>query len=282
MATPADVYNYYPHAFSANLINDVDAGTLAQYTSQLTAAVKRGDVLMVHADYWQANNPTVVAIYQQAGVTGPQPTSPPPPPPPPPPTAVAIAITTPASGQTLSGTISVTGEINPTLDSAGSYLMVDGNEVGTARLTGPPYVYGLNTTTLSNGAHTLQLWAHDISNDTLLSATVTATVSNSGNSSSPPPPAPSSYPIALTSPASGQSVSGTISVTATITETLDSAGSFLMVDGQAVGTTRVTSAPYVYQLNANTLSAGQHSLQIWAHDINNDTLLSNPVVITVP
>ena len=159
--------------------------------------------------------------------------------------------------------------------------MVDGNEIGTARATGSPYVYGLNTNTLSNGTHTLQLWAHDINNNTLLSAAVKVAVSNSGNAS-PPPPSSSSYPISLTSPASGQSVSGTISVTATVTQTLDSAGSFLMVDGQEVGTARVTSAPYVYQLNTNTLSAGQHSLQIWAHDTNNDILLSNPVVVTVP
>jgi hypothetical protein len=67
LGTPPDVYNYYPNAFSANLVNDVDSGQLAQYRSQLTASVKRGDILMVHADYWQANNSTVVEIYQDAG-----------------------------------------------------------------------------------------------------------------------------------------------------------------------------------------------------------------------
>jgi hypothetical protein len=28
------------------------------------------------------------------------------------------------------------------------------------------------------------------------------------------------------------------------------------------------------------MAAGQHKLQIWAHDTNNDTLLSNPVQVT--
>jgi hypothetical protein len=28
-----------------------------------------GDILMGHADYWQANDPTLVAIYQAAGVS---------------------------------------------------------------------------------------------------------------------------------------------------------------------------------------------------------------------
>ena len=69
LGTPLDVYNYYPEAFSANLINDVDPNKLAQYRQQLTESVRRGDILMVHADYWQANNPTVVQMYLDAGRT---------------------------------------------------------------------------------------------------------------------------------------------------------------------------------------------------------------------
>jgi hypothetical protein len=66
LATDRSIYNYYPRAFSLNLINDVDASKLAQYTPQLVEAVGRGDVLMVHADYWQANNSVVMQIYQAA------------------------------------------------------------------------------------------------------------------------------------------------------------------------------------------------------------------------
>ncbi|MDQ2711699.1 MAG: hypothetical protein M3Y72_01985 [Acidobacteriota bacterium] len=69
LGTPADVYNFYPNAFSANLINDVDPNKLAQYRQQLTDSVRKGDILMVHADYWQANNPTVVQMYLDAGRT---------------------------------------------------------------------------------------------------------------------------------------------------------------------------------------------------------------------
>ena len=69
--TPASTYLFYPNAFGVNLVNDVSASTLATYQPQLTQAVKSGDLLMGHADYWQANDPTLVAIYQAAGVTGP-------------------------------------------------------------------------------------------------------------------------------------------------------------------------------------------------------------------
>ena len=67
VSTPADIYNYYPFAFSANLINDVDAGLLAQNDLALTGAVTKGDILMGHVDYWQANDPTIVSIYKNAG-----------------------------------------------------------------------------------------------------------------------------------------------------------------------------------------------------------------------
>ncbi len=68
LGTPSTVYNYYPKAFGANLVNDVAASTLVQYTPQLTQSVADGDILMGHADYWQANNPALVSIYRAAGL----------------------------------------------------------------------------------------------------------------------------------------------------------------------------------------------------------------------
>jgi hypothetical protein len=145
----------------------------------------------------------------------------------------------------------------------------------------------MDTTTLPNGPHTLQLWAHDTSNNVDLSPTVPVTVANTGTSTPTPPPptptpTPSSYPIALTYPGNGQGVSGIVSVTASITQQLDAAGSYLMVDGAQFGTSRVFSAPFVYSFDTTTVTPGQHTLQVWAHDTNNDTLLSNLVTVTVP
>jgi hypothetical protein len=73
LGTPASTYLFYPHAFGANLVNDVNPNTLANYQKQLTQAVTKGDILMGHADYWQDNDPTLVSIYQAAGVTGSEP-----------------------------------------------------------------------------------------------------------------------------------------------------------------------------------------------------------------
>ena len=89
-----------------------------------------------------------------------------------------IAILSPSPGDTVSGTIYVQGFVNLYLDAAGTFLMVDGQEVGTRRVGGAPWIYPLDTTTLSNGPHVLQLWGHDISNNTTISAPVTVTILN--------------------------------------------------------------------------------------------------------
>jgi hypothetical protein len=194
LGTDPSVHNYYPHAFSSILINDVDAGKLAASLPQLTNSVQHGDLLMAHVDYWQANNPTIVQIYQNAttGSSKSFPTPAPNPAPIPTPTPAPIPgatseiiITSPASNATLSGQVSVTGQINATLDAAGSYLMVDGTEIGTQRVTSSPYNYPLDTTMLSNGQHTLQLWAHDTGNNTALSAPVVVTTANTSATTPP-------------------------------------------------------------------------------------------------
>jgi hypothetical protein len=67
LGSPSDIYHYYPNAFSVNLVNDADPVRLRRHETQLRESVKRGDILMVLAGYWQANNPAVVRIYKRAG-----------------------------------------------------------------------------------------------------------------------------------------------------------------------------------------------------------------------
>lgn len=59
-------YLIYPDAFSTNLINDVDPDKLRDGLDQLTKSVKSGDILMLLASYWQANNATAVQVYRDA------------------------------------------------------------------------------------------------------------------------------------------------------------------------------------------------------------------------
>ena len=148
----------------------------------------------------------------------------------------------------------------------------------------------LNTSALHSGAastpvsldptvaHVLTANYGGDANDT---ASTSQPIDVSAVASPPPTPPASSYPITLLYPVNGQTVGGTVVVTAFIPQTLDAAGSYLLVDGREWGTQRETNGPYLYALDTTLLTVGAHTLQIWAHDTNNDTLLSNTVTVNV-
>ena len=323
--TDTKVRSVYPNAFSAILINDVASSTLAAAVPALTTSVKAGDVLMGHADYADPNNAVITSIVSSVGTMSstpaptpvpvptptpapaptptpaPAPTPVPTPTPAPAPTPVptpapapapaptlGASILSPSAGSTLEGVVSVMAAVNRTLDAAGSYLMVDGKEYGSQHVSGPPFDYALDTSVLSNGAHTLQIWGHDTNNEAFLSGTVAVVVSN--NASTAPtttaptttvPTASPSGPVAITFPANGQALSGDLQVSAVISAQLDAAGAYLMVDGAQFGTTRLYTPPFVFPLSASQLPAGSHTIQVWAHTTSNSTLISDPVGVSV-
>ena len=127
LGTPASIYNIYPQAFGANLVNDVSASTLATYTPQLTQSVQRGDILMGHADYWQGNDPTLVSIYRAAGVTAPAPHP------------VAPTITWSAPAAIAYGTALSTAQLNAVASVPGAFTYTPA----------PGTILGAGSTTLS-------------------------------------------------------------------------------------------------------------------------------------
>jgi hypothetical protein len=69
--TDSSVFNYYPQAFSVNMINDASADKIAAARPELVQAVAHGDVLMVFGSFWHANNSTVQEIYAAAKSSAP-------------------------------------------------------------------------------------------------------------------------------------------------------------------------------------------------------------------
>jgi Bacterial Ig domain len=93
--------------------------------------------------------------------------------PPPDTTNPSITSLTPADGATISGTVAVTAQASDNVAVASVAISVDGDVVAT--LTSAPYTYSLDTTTLSDGSHSVSAVATDTSNNT--STTVTNNVS---------------------------------------------------------------------------------------------------------
>jgi hypothetical protein len=117
-------------------------------------------------------------------------------------TAPTVSLTSPTGG-THKGTITVTATAQDNKGISSVALLVDGTVRGT--ITTSPYSFGLNTTTLSDGPHTLTARATDTSNNVTTSAPVTITVDNS-----PPPPPDTTKPTISGITATNISTSPTI------------------------------------------------------------------------
>lgn len=95
-------------------------------------------------------------------------------------TPPTVSITAPASGATVSGTVTVTASASDDVGVAGVQFLLDGASLGAEVIT-PPYQVNWSTTTATNGAHTLSARAHDAAGNTATAANVSVTVSNTAS-----------------------------------------------------------------------------------------------------
>lgn len=94
-----------------------------------------------------------------------------------------ISVTSPSAGSTISGTVTVTANATDAGGMAGVQFKIDGNILG-AEDTVSPYSVSLNTTSLSNGAHSLSAVARDKASNRTTSASVSITITNTTTTSS--------------------------------------------------------------------------------------------------
>src|SRR5438445_688216 len=185
--------------------------------------------------------------------------------------SLIVTVASPAAGSTVSGTGSVTASVSGigALTVRGVQFRLDGSSLGAE---GPhaPYSVSRNTTTASNGSHTLTAVARDSLGMLWTSDPVTVTGFNDTT-----PPA-----VSITSPASGTIVAGTISVTASASDNVRVVGVQFLLDGLNAGA-EVTAAPYSAPWDTTTASRGSHTLTAVARDAAGNRTTSAPVSVTV-
>jgi hypothetical protein len=108
-------------------------------------------------------------------------------------TAPTVSISSPSAGSTVSGTVSFNANASDNVGIAGVTFRIDGSALG-AEDTSSPYSFSWDTTTASNGSHSLTAVARDTSNNTTTSSIISVTVSNAVAPPPPPPPAGSWVP----------------------------------------------------------------------------------------
>jgi glucose/arabinose dehydrogenase len=92
-------------------------------------------------------------------------------------TPPTVSLTAPTAGATVSGTVTVAANASDNVGVAGVQFAVDGANLG-AEDTTSPYSISWNTTTASNGSHSLTARARDAAGNTTTSSAVIVTVSN--------------------------------------------------------------------------------------------------------
>ena len=91
--------------------------------------------------------------------------------------APTVAITSPASGASVSGTINVSGTASDTVSISSVQVAVDGGSYANASGTSN-WTFGLNTASLSNGAHSLSAKTTDTAGISATSSPLPLTVNN--------------------------------------------------------------------------------------------------------
>ena len=181
--------------------------------------------------------------------------------------APAVNITAPATGDVL-GTINVSANASDNVGVAGVQFLLDGNNIGTEDVSAP-YSVSWNTTTVTNGTHTLTAKARDAAGNTTTSAAVTVTVNNDTQ--------PPSVNITLPSPGT---ISGTLDVTADASDNVAVVGVQFLLNGANLGTEDL-SAPYSVSWNTTTITDGNYTLTAKARDAAGNITTSPPIAVNV-
>ena len=168
-----------------------------------------------------------------------------------------VTVTSPGNGATVSGTIALTATASDNVGVAGVQFQVDGANVGTED-TMAPYAASWDTQGVANGTHSLTAVARDAAGNTATSAPVSITVDASTVDAQSPT-------VVVTAPASGATVSGTVTVTATAADNVGVVGVQFRLDDNDVGAEDLTP-PYSTAWATTSTVNGSHTLTAVARD----------------
>lgn len=171
--------------------------------------------------------------------------------------APVVSILTPTANSTINGLYTVQVETNDNIGVTDVTLRVDGNIKDHPGSTLSSLK--LDTTTLGDGPHELQVTALDGAGNDGLSSKVTVNVDNSSPLDTSPPT------VSFSSPSNGATVSGNVTFTANAQDNVGvTSVEFYLDGGTPMGTD--TTAPFTVSWNSSQVVNGQHKVQAWAYD----------------
>jgi hypothetical protein len=185
-------------------------------------------------------------------------------------TAPTVSISSPKSGATVSGTVSVQGTASASAGLSKVEFYVNGTLNATAKSS--PFSFSWNTTSVANGSDTLSVKAYDtVGNTATASDSVSVSNSTSGGNTTAPV-------LAITSPTNGSIVSHTVNITVSATDSLGVTHVSIYVDNVLL--CNDTSVPYTCNWNAKKSGEGSHTITATAWDSAGNVGHATPVMVT--
>jgi len=173
-------------------------------------------------------------------------------------TSPTVSFSSPSSGATVKGLISISVTASDNVAVTKVELSVNGAVVATD--TSSPYSFSWDSTTVADGSVSLTARAYDAAGN-YTTSTRSVTVANVVDSVAPT--------VSITNPGSGAKVTGNVSVKASASDNVAVTKTTLYIDGAEVAS--ATSGSLTYNWNTRKASSGSHTLRVDATDSAGNT-----------
>ncbi|MHB8122369.1 MAG: Ig-like domain-containing protein, partial [Desulfuromonadaceae bacterium] len=170
-------------------------------------------------------------------------------------TAPVAAITSPTANATVSGTVNVTASASDSVGVSKVEFYVNGALKATD--TASPYSYSWDSKSVSNGSYSITSKAYDAAGNVGQSSAVSVSVNNVVADTTAPV-------TAITSPAANATVSGTVTISASASDSVGVSKVEFYVNGALKATD--TASPFSYSWNTTTGANGSYSITTKAYD----------------
>jgi hypothetical protein len=185
-------------------------------------------------------------------------------------TPPAAQIISPVSGATVSGVNSVNVSATDNVGVVKVEWYLDGALAASS--TNPSPAFSWDTTSSTNGTHTVKAKAYDAAGNTGTSTSASVTVQNPVPDTTPPS-------VTVTAPSDGTTVSGMISVNVNASDNVGVTKVEWYVDGFLAGSTATLPASFSWKTTGAT--NGTHTVQAKAYDAAGNVGVSSLVTVTV-
>jgi hypothetical protein len=184
----------------------------------------------------------------------------------------SVTLTSPVAEATLSGTVTLSANASGAAPISSVQFLLDGQPIG-APVTSPPYTMGWSLGATPAGKHYLSAQASD--SNGFFGTAADVPVNTQGGSGGGEPPV-----VSIVNPASGQTLSSTVAVSANVTGSAAISSVQFYLDGKALGAP-VTAAPWASSWDTTTAGNGAHKLTATAIDTSSNVGSSPATEVTV-